>query len=401
MSLLKGKNIILGITGGIAAYKAALLTRLLVKEGANVRVIMTPNAKEFITPLTLATLSKNPVFSEFFNAENGDWNSHVDLGLWADAMIIAPATASTMGKMVNGIADNLLVTSYLSARCPIFIAPAMDLDMYKHKSTQNNINKLISYGNHIIEPPSGELASGLDGKGRMEEPENIITYIKKYLSKKTDFNGKKILITAGPTYEEIDPVRFIGNHSSGKMGLALADEFHNRGASVTLIQGPLQVKIKNNYHKIIPVTSAEQMLKAAINEFQNTNIAIMAAAVADYRPKNKNTSKIKRNNKNLTIELVANPDIAANLGKLKKQNQILAGFALETNNEFQNAVKKLQKKNLDFIVLNSLNETGAGFKTDTNKITIINKHNKHINFELKTKQDVAKDIADYTKKLLD
>ena len=400
MSVLKGKHIILGITGGIAAYKSAYLTRLLVKEGAEVRVIMTKNAKEFITPLTLATLSKNPVFSEFFNAENGDWNSHVDLGLWADAMIIAPATASTMGKMVNGVADNLLVTSYLSARCPVFLAPAMDLDMFKHPSTQNNIQKLISFGNYIIEPPAGELASGLDGKGRMEEPENIVNYIKQYFNKKNDFAGKKVLITAGPTYESIDPVRFIGNHSSGKMGLAIADEFHSRGADVIFIHGPIQEKITTNYYKTIPVTSAIEMHDAAVNEFGETDIAVMAAAVADYRPKTQHQEKIKRKNDNLIIELEANPDIAAKLGEMKKNTQILAGFALETNNELENAKSKILKKNLDFIVLNLLQEKGAGFKTDTNKISIIDKNNNITNFELKTKKEVATDILDYIKEIL-
>jgi len=398
MSALDGKNVILGITGGIAAYKSAFLTRLLVKEGANVKVIMTSNAKEFITPLTLATLSKNVVYSEFFNADNGDWNSHVDLGLWADLMMIAPATASTMGKMVNGISDNLLVTTYLSARCPVFIAPAMDLDMYKHKSTVNNIETLKSYGNHIIEPPTGELASGLDGKGRMEEPDNIIKYIDNYFSASREYSGKNILITAGPTFEKIDPVRFIGNYSSGKMGYAIAEELAEKGANVTLVSGPTSLNIANKNITKINIESAEEMYKHSVKHFKKADIAIMVAAVADFTPINKAENKIKREKDNLKIELQPTKDIAAELGKLKKKNQVIVGFALETQDETKNAANKLKRKNLDFVVLNSLNDKGSGFKTDTNKITIIDKNNKITKFGLKSKIDVAKDIVNYLSK---
>ncbi len=398
MSALEGKNVILGITGGIAAYKSAFLTRLLVKEGADVKVIMTPNAKEFITALTLATLSKNIVYSEFFNSQNGDWNSHVDLGLWADLMIIAPATASTMGKMVNGIADNLLVTSYLSARCPVYIAPAMDLDMYKHQSTKNNIEILKSYGNFIIEPPTGELASGLDGKGRMEEPENIINIINNSLSVSQNYKGKNVLITAGPTFEKIDPVRFIGNYSSGKMGYAIAEEIAKQGAKVTLISGPTSLDVINKNINVINIESADQMYKASVKHFKNTDIAIMVAAVADFTPINKADNKIKREKDNLKIELQPTKDIAAELGKQKNNNQIIVGFALETQDETKNAASKLKRKNLDFIVLNSLNDIGSGFKTDTNKITIIDKNNKITKFGLKSKTDVAVDIVNYLSK---
>jgi len=398
MSALEGKNVILGITGGIAAYKSAFLTRLLVKEGADVKVIMTPNAKEFITPLTLATLSKNVVYSEFFNSQNGDWNSHVDLGLWADLMIIAPATASTMGKMVNGIADNLLVTSYLSARCPVFIAPAMDLDMYKHKSTVNNLKILKSYGNLIIEPPTGELASGLDGKGRMEEPENIIKIINNNLTVSQNYRGKKVLITAGPTYEKIDPVRFIGNYSSGKMGYAIAEELADKGANVTLVSGPTNIEINNKSINKIDIESAEEMFKQSVKQFKKADIAVMVAAVADFTPINKSDNKIKREKDNLKIELKPTKDIAAELGKLKKKNQLIVGFALETQDEIENAANKLKRKNLDFVVLNSLNDKGSGFKTDTNKITIIDKNNKITKFGLKSKTDVAVDIVNYLSK---
>ena len=398
MSVLKGKNIILGITGGIAAYKSAFLTRLLVKEGANVRVIMTSNAKEFITPLTLATLSKNVVYSEFFNSGNGDWNSHVDLGLWADLMIIAPATASTMGKMVSGIADNLLITTYLSARCPVFLAPAMDLDMYKHPSTTKNLETLISYGNLIIEPPTGELASGLDGKGRMEEPDKIIEFINNKLSDVSEFAGKKVLITAGPTFEQIDPVRFIGNYSSGKMGYAIAEEMANKGAEVTLISGPTSIATVNKNIEVINIESAEQMYNKSVLNFKNTDIAIMVAAVADFTPSKKVNNKIKRENDNLVLELEPTKDIAAKLGEIKTKNQLVVGFALETQNEIKNAEAKIIRKNLDFIVLNSLNDKGSGFKTDTNKITIIDKNNKLTKFGLKSKADVAIDIVNYLSK---
>ena len=398
MSALEGKNVILGITGGIAAYKSAFLTRLLVKEGADVKVIMTPSAKQFITPLTLATLSKNVVYSEFFNSENGDWNSHVDLGLWADLMIIAPATASTMGKMVNGIADNLLVTSYLSARCPVYIAPAMDLDMYKHQSTKKNIETLKSYGNFIIEPPTGELASGLDGKGRMEEPENIIKIINNNLTVSQNYRGKKVLITAGPTYEKIDPVRFIGNYSSGKMGYAIAEEIAKQGAQVTLVSGPTSLKVNNDAINVIDIESADEMYKASVKHFKDADIAIMVAAVADFTPVNKADNKIKREKDNLKIELQPTKDIAAELGKLKNNNQVIVGFALETQDETKNAASKLKRKNLDFIVLNSLNDKGSGFKTDTNKVTIIDKNNKITKFGLKSKTDVAVDIVNYLSK---
>jgi len=398
MSALEGKNVILGITGGIAAYKSAFLTRLLVKEGADVKVIMTPNAKEFITPLTLATLSKNVVYSNFFNSDNGDWNSHVDLGLWADLMIIAPATASTMGKMVNGIADNLLVTSYFSARCPVYIAPAMDLDMYKHQSTIKNINTLKSYGNFIIEPPTGELASGLDGKGRMEEPENIIKIINNKLSVSQDYKNKNVLITAGPTFEKIDPVRFIGNYSSGKMGYAIAEEITKRGAKVTLISGPTSLTVNNRAINVVDIESADEMYKASVKHFKDADIAIMVAAVADFTPINKARNKIKREKDNLQIELQPTKDIAAELGKLKNKKQIIVGFALETQDETKNAAGKLKRKNLDFVVLNSLNDKEAGFKTDTNKITIIDKNNKITKFGLKNKADVAVDIVNYLSK---
>jgi len=398
MSALEGKNVILGITGGIAAYKSAFLTRLLVKEGADVKVIMTPSAKEFITPLTLATLSKNVVYSEFFNSQNGDWNSHVDLGLWADLMIIAPATASTMGKMVNGIADNLLVTSYLSARCPVYIAPAMDLDMYKHQSTKKNIETLKSYGNFIIEPPTGELASGLDGKGRMEEPDNIINIINNNLAVSQDYKGKNVLITAGPTFEKIDPVRFIGNYSSGKMGYAVAEEIAKQGARVTLVSGPTSLHLTNNNINVIDIESADEMYKASVKQFKKADIAIMVAAVADFTPINRADNKIKREKENLKIELQPTKDIAAELGRLKNKKQIIVGFALETQDEIKNASSKLKRKNLDFIVLNSLNNRGSGFKTDTNKITIIDKNNKITKFGLKSKTDVAVDIVNYLSK---
>jgi phosphopantothenoylcysteine decarboxylase/phosphopantothenate--cysteine ligase len=395
--MLKGKNIILGITGSIAAYKAAYITRLLIKEGANVKIVMTPYAKEFITPVTLATLSKNTVLSDFFHHDDGAWNSHVDLGLWADLMIVAPATATTIGKMANGVADNLLITTYLSAKCPVMIAPAMDLDMFKHPSTQRNLKTLKSYGNLIIEPISGELASGLDGKGRMEEPEKIVENINKFFAKKKDFEGKKIMITAGPTYENIDAVRFIGNYSSGKMGYAIAEEFNSRGAEVTLISGPVNIE-SNTEIKLIKVNTADEMYKASVREFKTSNIAIMSAAVADYKAKNKSNKKIKREKAELTIDLEANKDIAFELGQIKSKNQITIGFALETDNEEENAKKKIEKKNLDFIVLNSMNDKGAGFGSDTNKITIFDKHNKKTNFELKPKQEVAKDIIDYLAK---
>ena len=390
---LKGKNIILGITGGIAAYKSAYLCRLLVKEGADVRVVMTPHSKAFITPLTMGTLSKNPVLSDFFQADNGKWHSHVDLGLWADLMIIAPATATTMGKMANGIADNLLITTYLSARCPVLLAPAMDLDMYQHPSTRKNLEKLLSFGNYIIDPPSGELASGLEGKGRMAEPEDILTKIVNILSSKKKLHNKVALVTAGPTYEKIDPVRFIGNFSTGKMGFAIAETLAEQGAKVFLISGPVSQKIQHANIQRIDVLSAEDMYQESIKQFSKCDIAVMAAAVADYKVKNTADKKIKRKSEELSLDLTPNKDIAASLGKIKTNKQILVGFALETNNELENAQKKIQKKNLDFIVLNSLKDKGAGFGHDTNKISIIDANNKKSEFELKSKKEVSLDIV--------
>jgi phosphopantothenoylcysteine decarboxylase/phosphopantothenate--cysteine ligase len=392
--MLANKNIILGVTGGIAAYKAANLTRLFVKKGANVKIIMTPLAKEFITPLTLATLSKNPILVDFFNPENGDWNSHIDLGLWADAMVIAPATANTMGKMAHGIADNLLLTTYLSARCPVFLAPSMDLDMYQHPATTENMNILTKSGNYLIDPETGELASGLIGKGRMAEPETIAEYLETYFNKKDDFQGKNILITAGPTLEMIDPVRFIGNHSSGKMGYALAEELAERGALITLVSGPVSISPQHKNIQLIRVTSAQQMHDACIENFDEQHAAIMVAAVADYSPITVSDEKIKKDNKKITLELKETTDIAAALGNRKTAMQILVGFALETNNEIENASQKLKNKNFDFIVLNSLKEEGSGFQTDTNKIIIITKQQEIKPFETKSKKLVAKDIAD-------
>ncbi len=392
--MLHGKKFLLGITGSIAAYKAATLTRLLVKEGAEVKIIMTHLAKEFITPLTLATLSKNPIMVDFFNPENGDWNSHVDSGLWADALIIAPATANTMGKMANGVADNLLITTYLSAKCPVFIAPAMDLDMFKHPSTQKNLEILKEYGNIFIEPTEGELASGLIGKGRMEEPEIIVEKIKDYFQKKNSLKNKRILITAGPTHEKIDAVRFIGNYSSGKMGFAIAEECANRGADVILISGPVNIKTKHPSIQRIDINSAEEMYQQALSVFDNCQVGIFAAAVADFSPENPSDSKLKRGNQNLTISLVPTTDIASELGKKKSKEQIIIGFALEKDNEAEHALLKLKKKNLDFIVLNSLNDFGAGFNTDTNKITIINNKQEVFKFNLKHKNLVAIDIID-------
>lgn len=397
---MNGKNIILGITGGIAAYKSALLARQLVKKGANVKVIMTPLAKEFITPLTMATLTKNPILVDFYNPENGDWNSHVDLGLWADAMLVAPVTANTMGKMANGIADNLLITTYLSAKCPVFLAPAMDLDMYKHPSNQKNIDTLKSYGHHFIEPKTGELASGLIGKGRMEEPEEIADYLEKFFQKQERFYGKKILVTAGPTYEKIDPVRFIGNYSSGKMGFAIAETLAKQGAEVELVTGPVSLTTKQKGITIHRIESAEEMYNACIEIFSNSNAAIMSAAVADFSPETQESQKVKRKSDDLTITLKPTKDIAASLGKIKEKNQIVVGFALETNNEETNAKLKLEKKNLDFIVLNSLNDKGAGFNNHTNKISILDKNGNKENYDLKHKISVAEDICDYLSKFM-
>lgn len=392
-----GKHIVLGITGSIAAYKAASLARLFVKEGAEVQIIITPAGKEFITPVTLSALTGKPVISEFFGANDGTWHSHVDLGLWADFMLIAPATASTLGKMANGIADNMLITTYMSMKAPVFIAPAMDLDMFAHPSTSRNISLLQSYGNHIIEPASGELASHLIGKGRMEEPENIVGFIRSYFEKQESLSKKKILITAGPTYEKLDPVRFIGNYSSGKMGFALAEECAQRGAEVILISGPVSLKVYHPNIRRIDVESAEEMYQAAITEFPQSDVAILCAAVADYRPKEQADTKLKRtDDTDLTLELVPNKDIAAALGKVKQPEQLLIGFALETNNEEQNALKKIEKKNLDYIVLNSLQDKGAGFQHDTNKIAVIDRQGNRRNFPLKDKKAVAKDIIDQT-----
>ena len=397
--MLKGKKIVLGVTGSIAAYKSALLVRLLVKEGAEVQVVMTPAAKEFITPLTMATLSGRPVLCDFFDTNSGNWHSHVELGLWGDAMIIAPATAATLGKMANGVADNLLVTTYLSMKAPVFIAPAMDLDMYSHPSTQRNIDILRGYGNNMIEPASGELASHLCGKGRMEEPENIVARIKDFFFSGRLLTGKKVLITAGPTYEKIDPVRFIGNYSSGKMGFAIAQECASQGADVTLVAGPVSIATPHPSIKRINVESAQQMYNAATEAFPQCDTAILCAAVADYRPSSVAEKKIKRTGEGMTIELEANPDIAASLGKIKRDDQRLVGFALETNDGENNAREKLAKKNLDFIVLNSLTDKGAGFAVDTNKVTIIDKEGE-TRYPLKSKSEVARDIVKHLSKLL-
>lgn len=392
--MLKGKHIIVGITGGIAAYKTASLVRLFVKAGAEVQVIMTPNAKEFITPVTLSTLSGKPVISEFFTANTGQWNSHVDLGLWADAMVIAPATASTIAKMANGVADNMLVTTYLSAKAPVFVAPAMDLDMMAHPSTTRNIALLESYGNHIIQPAEGELASHLVGKGRMEEPENIFAVIDDFFNSDESLKGKRVLVTAGPTHERIDPVRFIGNYSTGKMGYAIADEAARRGAQVTLVSGPVDISPKHPSVKVVKVESAREMADACTSLFPSTDIAVMTAAVADYAPKHYSDVKIKREKNEVpVVELVKNPDIAATLGSVKTSDQILVGFALETDNEFSNALDKMKRKNLDLIVLNSLRDKGAGFATETNKVTIFFADGNRKSFPLKPKPEVAIDVV--------
>lgn len=395
--LLKDKNIILGITAGIAAYKSAFLCRLLIKEGANVKVVMTPNATEFITPVTMATLSKNTVLIDFFKHDDGAWNSHVDLGLWADLMLIAPATASTMGKMANGIADNLLITTYLSCKAPVMMAPSMDLDMFQHPSTKRNMETLESYGNILVEPTEGFLASGLEGKGRMEEPEQIVEKVIEFFSSKKKLQkpliNKSFIVTAGPTYEKIDPVRFIGNFSTGKMGYAIAETLAEYGAKVVLISGPVNITPKHPNIECIKVMSAQEMYDESLKYFPNTDGAIMSAAVADYTPESISDKKIKRNTSDLSIQLKPNPDIAASIGAIKAENQIVVGFALETDNELENAQKKLLKKNLDFIVLNSLKEEGAGFGHDTNKITIIDKSNKIEKFQLKTKKEVSLDIV--------
>ena len=391
--MLKGKKIVLGITGSIAAYKSCLIIRELVRRGAEVQVVITPAGKEFITPITLSALTQKPVISEFFSQRDGTWHSHVKLGLWADAMLIAPCTASTLGKMANGLADNMLITTYLSMKAPVFIAPAMDLDMYAHPTTQQNMERLRSFGNHIIEPQSGFLASGLEGKGRMEEPEKIVAVLDSFFEKK-DLLGKKVMITAGPTYEKIDPVRFIGNYSSGKMGFALADECARRGAEVTLIAGPVNVNCTTNNVRRVDVESCQQMYDAATHAFPDADAAILCAAVADFRPATVAEQKIKRVGENLDIHLVPNPDIAAELGKRKKNGQLLVGFALETNDEQQNAEKKLQKKNLNFIVMNSLRNKGTCFRSDENQIAIISSEGRR-DYDKKPKNEVAKDIIDY------
>ncbi len=392
--MLKGKKIVLGITGSIAAYKSCLIIRELVKRGTEVQVVITPAGKEFITPITLSALTQKPVISDFFSQRDGTWHSHVALGLWADAMLIAPCTASTLGKMANGIADNMLITTYLSMKAPVFIAPAMDLDMYAHPTTQQNMERLKGFGNHIIEPQSGFLASGLEGKGRMEDPEKIVAALDLFFEKK-DLQGKRIMITAGPTYEKIDPVRFIGNYSSGKMGFALAEECARRGAEVTLIAGPVSCKISdvNTGITIHHVESCQQMYDAAMKAFPQMDAAILCAAVADFRPTEVADQKIKRVGQTMDIHLVPNPDIAAELGKMKREGQTLVGFALETNDEQQNAQHKLEKKNLDFIVLNSLRNEGTCFKSDENQISIISSEGQK-DYEKKLKADVARDIID-------
>ena len=401
MAVLSGKNILLGVTGGIAAYKAAFLVRLLVKKGANVKVVMTESAKDFVTPLTLSTLSKNEVLSSFTNDIHEDhpninpqWNNHVDLALWADFMLIAPATANTLSKMANGTADNLLLAVYFSAKCPVYYAPAMDLDMYKHPTVTENFSKLDSFGNVRIPAAFGELASGLVGQGRMAEPEEIVAYIEMDILKNLPLRGKKVLITAGPTYEAIDPVRFIGNHSSGKMGYAIAKAAADLGAEVILILGPVSLRIEDDSIEVVNVTSAEEMFQAAHKFFAETDIAILSAAVADYRPLVVASEKIKKNEDDLVLHLTKTKDILKSLGEIKKK-QFLVGFALETENEVENAKLKLKKKNLDLIVLNSLRDEGAGFKSDTNKITLISKDNNVIPFSVKPKIEVAKDILDF------
>ncbi len=394
MSILNGKNVLLGVTAGIAAYKTAHLVRLFKKAGAHVKVVMTPASKDFVTPLTLSTLSNNPVYSTFYDRnedENAEWNSHVELGLWADYFLVAPATANTLSKMANGVCDNLLLATYLSAKCRVYFAPTMDLDMYQHPSTKASIAKLESFGNIFIAPGSGFLASGLTGEGRMEEPENIVSFIENHIVSNLPLYGKKVLITAGPTYEAIDPVRFIGNHSSGKMGYAIAHRAAELGAEVDLISGPSHEKVQNTLINRIDVVSAESMYSEVHKRFEKSNIAIFSAAVADYKPANISKIKIKKTDSDLNIELVRTQDILASAGALKKA-QFLVGFALETNNEIENAIDKLKRKNLDLIVLNSLNDKGAGFKSDTNRVSIIDKSEKISEFSVKSKAEVAEDI---------
>ena len=397
--MLKGKKIVLGITGSIAAYKSCLIIRQLIKAGAEVQVVITPSGKEFITPITLSALTSKPVVSEFFSQRDGTWHSHVSLGLWADAMLIAPATASTIGKMAHGVADNMLITTYLSMKAPVFVAPAMDLDMYAHPSTQHNLEILKSYGNHIIEPGTGFLASHLEGKGRMEEPEQIVKVLDAYFDEADgsgDLTGKRIMITAGPTYEKIDPVRFIGNYSSGKMGFALAEEIARRGGVVELVLGPVSLSTANLHPRIhvTQVESAGEMYEACVRLFPESDGGILCAAVADFTPEQRADEKIKRKGDDLVVRLKPTRDIAAAMGQLKSDSQVLVGFALETNDEEVNAERKLEKKNLDFIVLNSLRDERAGFRTDTNKITIIRRDRTSVPFPLKSKADVAVDIVD-------
>lgn len=397
--MLRGKHILLGITGSIAAYKAAILVRALVKEGAEVKVIMTEMAKQFITPLTMATVSKNPILVDFYNPENGDWNSHISLGMWADLYIIAPASANTIAKMATGIADNLLLTTYLSARCPVIVAPAMDMDMYNHTVTGSNIQKLISEGVIVIEPASGELASGLEGKGRMEEPLVIADRIKE-LFNESPLKGKRVMITAGPTIEKIDPVRFISNHSTGKMGYALAEEFARRGAAVKLISGPVNIKTGSRSVEVINVTSASEMYNESMNIYkEGTDIAVFAAAVSDFTPEGSSSVKIKKSENTIELTLLPTKDIAFEAGKIKKEGVIHIGFALETDNEKENAIAKLAKKRLDAIVLNSMNDPGAGFGTDTNKITIISPSGEIRDYKLKAKKEVASDIVNYVESI--
>ncbi|MBP1670817.1 MAG: coaBC [Bacteroidetes bacterium] len=399
--MLKGKHILLGITGSIAAYKAALLVRALVKQGAEVRVIMTEMAKQFITPLTMATLSKNPVLVEFYNPENGDWNSHISLGMWADAYLIAPASANTIAKMATGVADNLLLTTYLSARCPVIVAPAMDVDMYLHAATQNNIETLSIRGVKIIDPNAGELASGLDGKGRMAEPEEIAGYMNEFFSRKESLKDINVLINAGPTREAIDPVRYISNHSTGKMGYAIAEEFACRGAMVTLVSGPVNIFAKNPRITVRNVTTANEMYSTTLECYkEGKDITILCAAVADFTPVHSSDLKIKREKENYNLELEPTKDIAAEIGKIKRSGSLIVGFALETNNELSNAEKKLKTKGLDAIVLNSLKDSGAGFGVNTNKISIIARGGEITHYPLKSKEQVARDIADYIENLL-
>ena len=398
--MLKGKKILIGLSGSIAAYKIAYLIRALKKLQAEVKVVITSSASHFIGPLTLSTVSCNPVYSKFYDKDSGEWANHVELGLWADLMVIAPASANTLSKMANGLCDNLLVATYLSAKCPVWFAPAMDLDMYKHPSTVKNIELLIQYGNRCIEPNHGELASGLIGHGRMEEPEVISDLIVNYFTESKDFKGKKVVVTAGPTHESFDPVRFIGNNSSGKMGIAIADEFSTRGADVTLVCGPSSVECSSSNVKRIDVTSAAEMYAAVFSKKSEFDVAVMAAAVADYTPKNTFTDKLKKKEGSLNLELKRTQDILKSLGDQKKEGQVLVGFAMETENELENATKKLASKNADLIVLNSLNYEDSGFKSDTNKVTFVYPNNKSVEYELKPKSLVANDIANTVKKLL-